>query len=32
VARLLHLSPLALVFKIALPNAMPDIFAGCASR
>ena len=28
VSRLLHLSPLALVFKIALPNAMPDIFAG----
>jgi len=28
VARLLHLSPLALIFKIALPNAMPDIFAG----
>ena len=28
VSRLLHLSPLELVFKIALPNAMPDIFAG----
>ena len=28
VSRLLHLSPLALIFKIALPNAMPDIFAG----
>ena len=28
VSRLLHLSPLELIFKIALPNAMPDIFAG----
>lgn len=28
VARILHLSRLALIFKIALPNAMPDIFAG----
>ena len=28
VSRLLHLSPLGLIFKIALPNAMPDIFAG----
>ena len=28
VSRLLHLSSLELVFKIALPNAMPDIFAG----
>jgi sulfonate transport system permease protein len=28
VSRLLHLSPLEFVFKIALPNAMPDIFAG----
>jgi ABC-type nitrate/sulfonate/bicarbonate transport system permease component len=28
VSRLLHLSRLALVLKIALPNAMPDIFAG----
>jgi ABC-type nitrate/sulfonate/bicarbonate transport system permease component len=28
VSRLLHLSTLAFVFKIALPNAMPDIFAG----
>jgi ABC-type nitrate/sulfonate/bicarbonate transport system permease component len=28
VSRMLHLSPLELVFKIALPNAMPDIFAG----
>jgi ABC-type nitrate/sulfonate/bicarbonate transport system permease component len=28
VSRLLHLSPPELVFKIALPNAMPDIFAG----
>lgn len=28
VARMLHLSPLEFVFKIALPNAMPDIFAG----
>jgi ABC-type nitrate/sulfonate/bicarbonate transport system permease component len=28
VARILHLSRLELVWKIALPNAMPDIFAG----
>ena len=28
VARMLHLSSLEFVFKIALPNAMPDIFAG----
>jgi sulfonate transport system permease protein len=28
VARMLHLTRLELVFKIALPNAMPDIFAG----
>jgi sulfonate transport system permease protein len=28
VARLLQLSRLELIFKIALPNAMPDIFAG----
>jgi len=28
VSRLLHLSPLALILKIALPSAMPDIFAG----
>ncbi len=28
VARMLHLSRLEFVFKIALPNAMPDIFAG----
>jgi len=28
VARMLHLSPLAFVLKMALPNAMPDIFAG----
>lgn len=28
VSRLLHLSSLALIFKIALPSAMPDIFAG----
>lgn len=28
VSRMLHLSRTELVFKIALPNAMPDIFAG----
>ncbi len=28
VARILHLSQLEMVWKIALPNAMPDIFAG----
>jgi sulfonate transport system permease protein len=28
VARMLHLSPLAFIVKMALPNAMPDIFAG----
>jgi ABC-type nitrate/sulfonate/bicarbonate transport system permease component len=28
VSRMLHLSTLEFVFKIALPNAMPDIFAG----
>jgi ABC-type nitrate/sulfonate/bicarbonate transport system permease component len=28
VARMLQLSPLAFVVKMALPNAMPDIFAG----
>ncbi|WP_372656903.1 ABC transporter permease [Hydrogenophaga sp.] len=28
VARILHLSRLELIWKIALPNAMPDIFAG----
>lgn len=28
VARILHLSRLEMVWKIALPNAMPDIFAG----
>lgn len=28
VARILHLSKLEMVWKIALPNAMPDIFAG----
>lgn len=28
VARILHLSRLELVWKIALPNALPDIFAG----
>jgi sulfonate transport system permease protein len=28
VARMLHLSPLAFIIKMALPNAMPDIFAG----
>ena len=28
VARMLRLSPLAFIVKIALPNAMPDIFAG----
>ena len=28
VSRLLHLTRLELIFKIALPNAMPDIFAG----
>jgi sulfonate transport system permease protein len=28
VARILHLSRLEMVWKIALPNALPDIFAG----
>ena len=28
VSRMLHLSSVEFVFKIALPNAMPDIFAG----
>jgi ABC-type nitrate/sulfonate/bicarbonate transport system permease component len=28
VARMLQLSPLAFILKMALPNAMPDIFAG----
>lgn len=28
VSRMLHLSRLELIWKIALPNAMPDIFAG----
>ena len=28
VSRMLHLSALEFIFKIALPNAMPDIFAG----
>ena len=28
VSRMLHLSTLEFVFKIAIPNAMPDIFAG----
>ncbi|MGD9945339.1 MAG: ABC transporter permease [Burkholderiaceae bacterium] len=28
VARILHLSRLEMIWKIALPNAMPDIFAG----
>jgi ABC-type nitrate/sulfonate/bicarbonate transport system permease component len=28
VSRILHLRPLELVWKIALPNALPDIFAG----
>lgn len=28
VSRMLHLSPAEFIFKIALPNAMPDIFAG----
>ena len=28
VSRMLHLSTLEFIFKIALPNAMPDIFAG----
>jgi len=28
VSRILHLGPLELIWKIALPNALPDIFAG----
>lgn len=28
VSRMLHLTRMELIFKIALPNAMPDIFAG----